>query len=249
MSSICSFCNARLRLYHSSRLSHCPDCGITAVINPVTTAVYDEKYVADRYDKYPATERMSQLRLHLLEYVLHLHEAVPEGKLRIESGRILDVGYGNGSFIRQALRSGWDAYGNDVNPTKYPGVRQIGLPTQERTPGPRYRAITFFDALEHFETLDEVRKVVYNTDWIIVSVPMPPRGFLGQPETWKHWRPGEHHWFFHHPFSLERVFSLPGREARVRYIGHPEDAIRGKLHDDQDNIITIALACRDTNDR
>ncbi len=245
MSNICSFCNSGLRFYHSSRLSHCPDCGITAVCDPVTTAVYDAQYVAERYDRYPTTEQMSLLRLRMLEQVLYIHEALPYGKPRIETGRLLDVGYGNGSFIRACLKNGWDAYGNDVNPTEYPGVRQVGLPTQERSPGPRYRVITFFDALEHFETLDEVRRVVYNTDWIAVSVPVPPRGFLHQPETWKHWRPGEHHWYFHHPFSLERVFRLPGRESRVRFVGHPEDAIRQTLPDGQDNIVTCFLQVRD----
>jgi hypothetical protein len=243
----CQFCHThRIRFYPTTKLGHCPDCGITWVHQPVTTAVYDEQYVAERYDRYPTTERMSRLRLDLLDHVLFVQEALPERKPRAELGRLLDVGYGNGSFIHGALRYGWDAYGNDVNPTEYPGVRRVGLPTQERTPGPRYRVITFFDALEHFESLDEVRRVVYNTDWIVVSVPVPPPGFLGHPETWKHWRPGEHHWYFHHPFSLEHVFRQPGREARVRYIGHPEDVIRQKLPDGQDNVMTVFLQCRDT---
>jgi len=242
----CPFCDRRPLSYDvATDLSTCRFCQISFATRPVTTVCYDQQYVAERYDRYETTDQMSRLRLGVLEAVLYLYEGAPYWHEDARRGRLLDVGYGNGSFIRAALKGGWDAYGNDINLTCYPGVCRQPLPICRLPVEERYRAITFFDSLEHFETMDEVRNVVYNTDWIVVSVPCPLPNFPEGAKEWKHFRPGEHHWYFHHPFALEKVFQRQDREARVVFIGHPEDSIRQKLPDGRDNIVTVALRCRD----
>jgi hypothetical protein len=230
-------------------LTHCVQCALTFAVYPQTKVKYDQQYVAERYDKYDTTDRMSSLRLRLVEQVLYTQETLPDyqGRFGVKRGPLLDVGYGNGSFIRRCLAEKWDAFGFDVNPTQYQGVRSLPW-VQCIAPGLRFRdgrwrVVSFFDSLEHFETLEEVRRLVEVTDWLVISAPLPPPSFP-QDQAWKHYRPGEHHWAFHQPWTFERIFRTETAQARVAYVGTPEDSIRGKLLDGSDNIQTVILKTR-----
>lgn len=235
-------------------LRHCAICRLTSVVNPVTTVNYDQSYIAERYDRYETTDRMSRLRLSFVETAMKLWEALPQGCSNLFAGyrQLLDVGYGNGAFIRVATQNGWEAWGNDVNPTVYPGVHSIQLPDPV-TVGWRFRAITFFDALEHFENLYQVRRVSACTEWIFVTVPLPPVGWpmdYGTHELgeWKHYRPGEHHHSFH-PKTLEHLFSWEDEVAEIQtvatvvHVSHFEDSIRGAGPDGRPNTFSAALRC------
>lgn len=216
----------------------CSNCGTISARNRRTTAVYDQIYVASRYDRYSTTRAMSQLRMAIMENVIRLHESLEVNRRDVVQGRVLDVGYGNGDFIRAVRLGGWDAFGNDVNPTEYVGVRPASLPNGPDWPV-SYRVITFFDALEHFEDLTHARWVSHAADWLILSFPCVPSDF--PYHSYKHYRPGEHHMHFK-PKGLEKIFSHNGRVAELVYHGHPEDSIRkrsGKLP----NIDTVALRC------
>ncbi len=236
----CPVCGAVTHVYRLVGLETCIACNLTFASDRRTTVAYDQRYVAERYDRYPTTEAMSQLRLRVLEHVLYLDEAVPQGyRFGMRKGPLVDVGFGNGSFIRHARANRWDAYGLDVNPTEYEGVRRVTL--AEALAAPRWRVVSFFDSLEHFEELAEVRQLVENADWLVVSAPLPPRGFPTSGEPWKHYRPGEHHWYFEEPRTLERVFTTRRAQARVVYAGYPEDAIRGRAPSGAPNIQTAIL--------
>jgi hypothetical protein len=213
----------------------CRNCGLVSAKCRQTTAVYDQAYVAERYDKYATTREMSELRAHIVQSVIMM-----SGKMHM--GRLLDVGYGNGDFIRSMTTHGWEAYGNDVNPTPYEGVRRVCLPTGWWPENQRYKVITFFDCLEHFEEFTKVREVARNTDWIFLSYPMMPAGFptAAVKSVWKHYRPGEHHHFFT-PGAVQRLFSTDRRACDIAYVGYPEDAIRGAGLDGQPNIQTVGL--------
>lgn len=217
----------------------CNNCGLISARDRKTTQVYDAQYVADRYDRYETTDQMSRLRYHILTSVLYQQETLPTGS-NFSSGKLLDVGYGNGSFIRECQRHGWTVEGADVNPTPYKGVKRVPLPTSPLDRSEQYKVITFFDCLEHFEELAGVRRVAYNTDYLLLSFPYYPDWFAETPEKYKHYRPGEHHHWFT-PRSLEMIFSVDGQKAEVVYCGTPEDSIRGKLSDGSDNILTCAL--------
>jgi hypothetical protein len=223
----------------------CPSvqCGLIWATDRRTTQNYDAAYVAERYEKYATTDLMSQLRATLVETVLLLHESLPNALQTVNKGRLLDVGYGNGSFIREASQRGWYAVGNDVNPTPYPGVTQVPLPLHCTQRDLAYRVITFWDCLEHFEELDQIREIANAASWIILSFPKAPPHFPLAPDTWKHYRPGEHHFYFT-PQSLERIFTTKQSLAEVVYTGNPEDCIRGKAKDGGANILTVALRIR-----
>lgn len=230
--------------WQTSRLAgdefmQCNTCRTIAAVNRRTTAIYDAAYVAARYDRYRTTPTMSQVRVAVLEQVLRLYESLQEGSVLVNRGRLLDVGYGNGEFIRIARKAGWDAWGYDVNPTPYAGVRAARLPNEPNWPI-RYRVITFFDSLEHFEDLTHARWVSHAADWLLLSFPAMPSSFPFEKE-WKHYRPGEHHLYFD-PEGLARVFSHNGRRAELVYRSNPEDCIR-KPEGSGPNIWTVALRC------
>lgn len=221
----------------------CLTCELVSARSRRTKVSYDEQYVANYCSDSALTEKISQLRARVVESVVLLQETIPAGRELIagyEKPRLLDVGYGNGSFIRQMARRGWDAYGCDVNPTPYPGVRPVELPCRPLPGDQRYKVITFFDALEHFEELDRVRYVADNTDWIILSFPNPPAGFPANSAAWKHYRPGEHHHYFG-VNSLERLFTYEKHAAKAVYVGSPEDCLRGTQVDGSPHILTVAL--------
>jgi len=246
----CEICGRQpiLRVGPEGNLQQCGRCGSVQALDRTTTQVYDAAYVAERYDRYTTTERMSQLRLRMLESVLTLFDLDTEvGGNRNHYQRLLDVGYGNGSFIRHACASGWSAFGHDVNDTEYEGVRRVWLPIGSRA-NCRYRVVTFFDCLEHFETLSEIREISRMTDWIFISIPAPPYVWWTSPNTWRHYRPGEHH-FYPEISALPTLFSLPDVMVEQKWVGYPEDIIRGSLSDGKPNIATVALKCTHAKER
>lgn len=236
---LCDLCQG-YPIYEFGDLIHCPACALTYARERETTVHYDERYVAERYDRYPTTEAMSALRLRVLEGNLYLQETLEAGhRFGVKKGALLDVGFGNGSFIRHCLREKWDAYGCDVNLAEYPQVRRVDL-VEATGEADRWRVVTFFDSLEHFERLGGlVQEFARCAGWLLISVPLPPSSFP-RDLAWKHYRPGEHHWYFHEPRTFERIF--PG--TRVAYVGTPEDSIRGVLPDGSPNIQTVLLRCQ-----
>ena len=168
-------------------LRGCRACGHVFQHPPIVTARYDAKYVG-RYDSYP-TEGISLLRLGLLE-----------GYVR--GGRLLDVGYGNGAFVRVGEAAGFDAFGYDVHGHDF-GVAEVDIHTDSS----QWDVVTFFDSLEHFSDLDEVRGLLSRTRFVMISVPQRPVDFPAN-RAWRHYRPGEHLHYFSQA-SLQRFFRRP----------------------------------------
>ena len=236
---LCPCCERITTKPDSGGLVHCFACALSFAAHRETTVCYDQAYVAKRYDRYPTTEQMSALRRNVFEHVLYIEEAIScDRRFGFQRGSLLDVGFGNGSFIRHARECGWDAFGYDVNPTEYEGVRRKTL---EEALAAEWRVMSFFDSLEHFAELIAARRLASRAEWLVVSVPLPPLNFVKEPTAWKHLRPGEHHWHFRQPWTLARVFSGDTTSARVVYASYPEDSIRGKLPDGQPNILTCVL--------
>lgn len=141
---------------------------------------YGAKYTS-QYDKYGIQKiNMSHLRLG---YIL--------GSIGKTPKKILDIGYGQGHFLEVAKSIIPNCFGNDITeecplPEGVVFIKNIFEDS--------YDVITFFDSLEHFENIYDIKNL--KTDYIVISVPWceykGPEWF----NTWKHRKPDEHLWFF-----------------------------------------------------
>lgn len=76
---------------------------------------YDLDYVNSRYSIYPTTNSMSHLRLG---YLLGILNFIPN--------KLLDIGYGNGDFLKVASGIIPNCYGNDIEPA-YPLTNNVNF--------------------------------------------------------------------------------------------------------------------------
>ena len=179
---------------------------------------YGEDYVKNSYVVYePLPTYMGYLRLG---NIIGSIGKVPDS--------ILDVGYGNGSFLKVCKDIVSNCYGFDV--TNYPVPEGCNLVNDLFSES--YDVITFFDSLEHFENIEFVKDLKCN--YVCVSVPNCHYKDDEWFRTWKHRRPNEHLWHFNQE-------SLSNFMKRMGYTlissSNIEDTIR-KNNTEDFNILT-----------
>lgn len=180
-------------------LRRCHRCGHIFQFPPRIGVRYDAAYVRT-YDRYP-TREMSCLRVGYL-------------KAFLAGGRLLDIGYGNGDFLRAAQAAGFDAFGYDVHGVDC-GIKEIDFAADETA----WDVVTFFDSLEHFADFQPIRRLLDRTLHVMISLPWPPADFPARRQ-WKHYKPGEHL----HYFSAESLQALIRKPKRAS--SNVEDMIR-----------------------
>lgn len=204
----CPVCGASSRFHIAGSLSECSDCLHIFQTDLNVTASYDADY-AHQYDHRPVQE-MSELRWDFIQS----HLKLPRGS------RILDVGYGNGAFLKHARSVGMDIYGIDLHTEDF-GVPVVHLGTEIH-----FDIVCFFDSLEHFPNLRPILNL--RTENVIVSIPNTPSWLMSKPHAWRHYKPGEHLHYFSRR-SLDNFMSAWGFGVK-RADGYPEDSLRGKLN-------------------
>lgn len=172
---------------------------------------YDIDYIEKRYNTYSSTPLMSHLRLG---YLL--------GTLNYTPSKILDVGYGNGDFLKVASKIIPNCYGNDIEPA-YPLSNNIKFVSDIYSE--EFDVVCFFDSLEHFDDIYEIKKL--KTKYIYISVPWCHYVDTEWFKNWKHRRENEHLWHFN-LHSLKNFM----KSINFDYIAHSniEDIIRKSDH-------------------
>lgn len=139
---------------------------------------YDHNYIEKGYKNAPNDE-MSYLRLGFLV-----------GAIGKTPRSLLDVGYGNGSFLKVASKLIDNVYGYDCPPA-YP-IKDI--PIVDSIHGNYYDVICFFDSLEHFHDINEIKSI--KAEYVYISLPwchyLSDEWFY----QWKHRKENEHLWHF-----------------------------------------------------
>lgn len=145
---------------------------------------------------------------------------------------ICDVGYGDGDFLELCNEKGIYTYGYDVSPQELKHSKRLTWQELLDTP---IECMTFFDSLEHFDSIDFVRNL--KVKYVVISLPWTREGNDYSDEwfqSWKHRKLDEHIWFFS-PTSLSLFMQDMGYWPLN--LNNPEDMIR-KSVDDKPNILT-----------
>jgi SAM-dependent methyltransferase len=141
-------------------------------------------------------------------------------------GKLLDVGCGDGRFLRYAKEQGFEVWGIDFDKKSVENVkRNLGIDTvfamsleefyeyaKER--GLKFDVITFFEVLEHQdkprEFLEMVKGLLKEGGYIAGSV--PKRGRLYVEIGWKYfdWDYSPHHFLRFSKSSLEKALNFAG---------------------------------------
>ena len=170
---------------------------------------YDVGYVSERYDTIPdSVLKLSYARAGFILGVC--------GEIR----NVLDVGYGNGGFLRAMQSAGVECAGSDISGYPLPpGCRWVA---PEDLPARDWDLITFYDSLEHFPSLDFLRSL--RAEYVAITAPCVREGAsVDWLAGWKHLRPGEH---LHH-FTVTAAQRMMARLGyRLGQVGYVEDMIR-----------------------
>lgn len=146
----CNLCGSTdwrvLETAGATRVVRCR-CGLVFVTPQPTRArleaAYDPEYYRAWDAQGSARDRIWRARLRTL------------ATLSPTPGRLLDVGCGEGSFLRGAARDGWTVTGTEFSPAGAAIARAAGVPVftgelaEAGFPGERFEAVACWHAIEH----------------------------------------------------------------------------------------------------
>lgn len=160
----------------ANRLQWLPDLGL-GFLDVEYPGLYDADYFRhfQDLDRTPFAAKLNEARVQMVR--------------RHWTGPVCDVGIGGGSFIE----AHGNASGADVNPLAIEWLAERGLLWDALNDN--VDAVTMWDSIEHMrnpaELLDRVRK------WAFVSTPIYVDAEHALAS--KHFKPGEHLWYFTQP--------------------------------------------------
>lgn len=209
------------------------DFGTVHQVNPQAYE-YDKEYIST-YAKPEYREASRRLSAMRYGFVCGAAGYPPQ--------RLLDYGYGDGSFLSWAVQDKriHAAMGYDITGLPVPeGCLQV---TAEGRHNHKWDAVTFWDVLEHVPNPDKVISEL-NADLIVISLPhchfgmtMEKAGFdvaLEWFDNWKHRKPHEH---IHHYSMTSIAIWMESLGYRWEGANNMEDIVRTPV-DGYRNILT-----------
>lgn len=189
------------------RLRWLPELGL-GFLDVETDGLYGDAY----FEHYQTLERTERAGLLTSARCLMVGRHWP--------GAVTDIGIGSGMFITcHGNANGWD-----INPVAIKWLYARGLLVDPRSCP--VQAATFWDSLEHMRNPSEILDNVLR--WAFIATPIYSNWFDAQAS--KHYKPGEHLWYFTewglvefmrlHGFALREVNRREcdlGREAIGSY--------------------------------
>lgn len=195
--------------------------GVIHQLPPWNEVRYDVGYVSERYDTIPES-------VANISYLRAGHALAICGKVK----RVLDVGYGNGGFLKAMRAAGCACTGCDISGYPVPeGCEFLPWPAAVAQ---SWDLATFFDSLEHFPDLGVLQWL--RTRWLVITVPwVPEEVTVDWLAAWKHLRPGEHLHHFRVGAFVRWLRTLGYMAVRI---SHLEDMIR-RPATGQPNTVTL----------
>lgn len=155
-------------------LKLCLHRGIAYQKDMTVTVEYGKAYF-EHYESY-RDERAQKITAGRVEFVKRHHE-----------GPLLDIGIGCGAFVTQH----GNAHGFDVNPHAIQWLKDRNLYADQLQ---NYKALTFWDVIEHVKDPNSYFKRVQRDALVFVSIPIFKD--LTKVRDSKHYKPGEHFYYF-----------------------------------------------------
>jgi hypothetical protein len=150
-------------------------------------------------------------------YLSYLRYGVLLGVLQKTPKRLVDIGYGNGAFLKACVGSVPDLFGCDLSEYPVPeGCAKINMSDISNVD-----VTCFFDSLEHFDDITVVKNL--DTKYVFISVPWCHNLSTEWFKNWYHRRENEHLYHFDDK-ALVRFFDECGYDCLYR--GCFEDIIR-----------------------
>lgn len=182
----------------------CPEHGVAYQRDQTALVDYGEEYF-DKCRGYEGQEIAERINAGRIEFVLR----------NFGPGRMLDVGVGSGEFIKRRPHT----FGIDVNPAAVRWLREAGRLADNLD---CFGAYSFWDVLEHVPTPEDYLRHCYLRSFVFLSMPIMPS--LDRIRDSKHYRPGEHlyywterglvEWMAWHGFALVDASDFETRAGR-----------------------------------
>lgn len=180
--------------------------------------IYDNNYITNSYNSYGEK----------VNYMSYLRFGFMMGNITEPINKILDVGYGNGNFLKICSEFIENCYGHDIS--NYPIPENCSFLEDIFTD--EFDVVCFFDSLEHFEDIEFLSKI--KTKYVFISLPWCHYKTDDWFKEWKHRRPDEHLYHFNEK-SIVKFMERQGYECRI--ISNVEDIIR-KNKSEEKNILS-----------
>lgn len=171
----------RLPFEQDADLRLCHHEGIAYQTDMTATVEYSDAYF-ERYAGYEGSAVAAALNAGRCAM---LARHAPEG------ARVLDIGAGSGAFVRSARSWGFDAFGFDINPKTVEHLKAIDAFARDPA---TFDVLTFWDSLEHIAEPAQWLSMVKRNGRVLVALPI--FSDLREIRQSKHYRPGEHLYYW-----------------------------------------------------
>jgi SAM-dependent methyltransferase len=218
----CGLCAGATRIIELS-YAECAHCDI--LISRTAAASYDEDYY---YFKANARSRDARKRAEMLWRQFSRY---------IDSCACLDFGCNDGSFVEVAARNGARCEGTDVNERALALAKAFGRGSfwsPRDLSGRKFRCVTAFDVIEHFDILDDFFEVIdaYLEDSGLLIVTTPNKNSKWRRiygDGWHGFGIPRYHRFIMSERSLRRQLRLHAFEVEEVFSSAPIAAKGWKL--------------------
>ncbi|MBL7196540.1 MAG: class I SAM-dependent methyltransferase [Candidatus Omnitrophica bacterium] len=150
----CNFCDSDNYAYlgerHLVSIVKCRNCGLI-YLNPFPLPL--NNVLQENY-----SGREKYFNQNLKECKIKVYSAVLRylGKALKTKGRLLDIGCGEGDFLKMAEADGWDCFGTDISEEFLDYAKSRGLRAQAMRPGELDFPDSYFDAVIMYALLEHV---------------------------------------------------------------------------------------------
>lgn len=157
----CCQCNAArdLPFFQLSRLAKCPQCHLVFDCRTPTTEELSAFYKTYSYSSLKTCPEATIRSFNRVLDELEIHKNV---------GNILDIGCGQGDFLFEARRRGWQCFGSEhsdaaINLCSNRKLNVIKEPISRQSfAGIKFDVVTSFEVIEHIQTPNELFQLAHD---------------------------------------------------------------------------------------